>query len=307
MRLFARHLFARHLAAALFSAVAINSVAAAAMLDTPPIGEPFIYKHVDGRDLTLYVTKPDDWQPADKRPAIVFFHGGGWVGGAPGQFTEHSKYFASRGLVCVQVQYRLLKGLPKDTPMDICIQDARSAMRWVRSHAGELGVDPDRIASSGGSAGGHLAAHIGMVDAPLDDPQDDLSVSARSQAMILFNPGYDLGPGGAGSAERTGPTRAGGRYPELSPMHNISPGDPPAIVFLGTNDRLIPVSTAESFDQQMKDAGNRSELMLFEGMEHGFFNYGQHGNKPYYETVVAADRFLASLGWVSGEPTLKKP
>jgi acetyl esterase/lipase len=275
-----------------------RSTAVAAQFDNRPVGEPYVYKHVDGRDLTLYVTKPDDWQPTDRRPCIVLFHGGGWVKGSPGQFTEHSKYFASRGLVAVQVQYRLLKGLPRDTPMDVCIKDARSAMRWVRSHAAELGIDPNRIASAGGSAGGHLAAHIGMVDVPMDDPQDDLSVSAKSQAMILFNPAYDLRPDGPVGE------RVGDRSAELSPMHNISPGDPPAIVFLGTNDRVIPVSTAEAFDQKMKAAGNRSELMLFEGMPHGFFNFGRYDNKPYYETVVAADRFLVSLGWLTGEPTL---
>jgi acetyl esterase/lipase len=174
-------------------------------------------------------------------------------------------------------------------------------MRWVRSQADTLGIDPDRIASAGGSAGGHLAAHLGMVDVVMDDPQDDLSVSAKPQAMILFNPAYDLRPEGPVGQ------RVGDRSTELSPMHNISPGDPPAIVFLGTNDSVVPVSTAEAFDQKMKAADNRSELVLFEGMPHGFFNYGRFDNKPYYETVVAADRFLVSLGWLTGEPTLERP
>ena len=68
-----------------------------------PSGQEQVYKEVDGRKLKLYVTKPDGWQKTDSRPAVVFFHGGGWVGGAPGQFTEHSKYLAERGMVAIQV------------------------------------------------------------------------------------------------------------------------------------------------------------------------------------------------------------
>jgi acetyl esterase/lipase len=264
-----------------------------------PSGRPYVYKKVDGRDLKLYVTKPHGWQPVDRRPAIVFFHGGGWVGGAPGQFTEHSKYLASRGMVAVQVEYRLLDRDSKDPPT-ICVHDAKSAMRWVRSRAEELGIDPQRIASGGGSAGGHLAAVVGMV-AGLNDPQDNLDSSAKSNAMVLFNPVFDNGPDGWGHQ------RTGKRYQEFSPFHNVTKDDPPAIVFLGSADRLIPVSTAEKFQQRMKAAGVSCEVNIFEGKPHGFFNYGRDGNRPYYETVVAMDRFLTSLGWLSGPPTLKEP
>jgi len=263
-----------------------------------PVGEPHVYKTVGDRQLKLYVTKPADWKASNQRPAIVFYHGGGWVGGVPGQFTEHSKYLASRGMVAVQVEYRLLDRKTKEPPID-CVHDAKSAMRWVRGHASELGIDPERIASAGGSAGGHLAAFVGMVDG-LDDPQDDTSISAKSNAMVLFNPVYDNGP------DAWGHQRVGDRYKEFSPAHNISPDDPPAIVFLGSNDKLVPVSTAEKFQQEMRDAGIRSELMIFEGQPHGFFNYGKQNNEPYYATVIAMDKFLASLGWLEGSPTLKK-
>ena len=173
-----------------------------------PVGEKITYKTIGDRELSLYVTKPDNWQATDKRPAVVFFHGGGWVGGSPGQFTEHSKYLASRGLVCVQVEYRLLDRNNKDLPTN-CVHDAKSAMRWVRSHADELGIDPNRIASGGGSAGGHLAAFVGTVDG-LDDPQDDTKVSPKSNAMLLFNPVYNNGPDGWGTA-------GGGSIPKILP------------------------------------------------------------------------------------------
>jgi acetyl esterase/lipase len=262
-----------------------------------PVGERHTYKTIDERTLSLYVTKPGDWKPGDSRPAMVFFHGGGWVKGKPGQFTEHSKYFASRGLVCVQVEYRLIDKKSGETPRQ-CIHDAKSAMRWVRSNAGDLGVDPNRIASAGGSAGGHLAAFVGMVGG-MDDPQDDLTVSAKSHAMLLFNPVFDNGPGGYGHK------LIADRYPAYSPFHNVSADDPPAIVFLGDQDELIPVETALAFQRQMKAAGVMCEVRIFEDMAHGFFNYGKHEGIPYTRTVIACDEFLGDLGWVQGNPTLE--
>lgn len=273
--------------------------AVAGLSGAPPVGDKIIYKKVDGHELALYVTRPVERKSAGNRPAIVFFHGGGWTGGAPGQFTEHSQYFASRGLVCVQVQYRLLDRKNSDPPV-ICVRDAKSAMRWVRSNARKLGIDPDRIASAGGSAGGHLAAFVGMVEGN-DDPADDLAVSPKSNAMLLFNPVFDNGPGGWGAK------RVGDRFREFSPFHNVSKDDPPAIVFLGSKDTLIPVKTAHDFQSSMEAAGVDCEVMIFEGMTHGFFNHGRHGGKPYYETVTACDRMLARLGWLQGKPTLKKP
>ena len=273
--------------------------ASAAQTDAAtPTGKAHVYKEVGERSLKLYVTKPADWQADDKRPAIVFYHGGAWVGGAPGQFTEHSKYLASRGMVCVQVQYRLLDKKNNDPPK-ICVEDAKSAMRWVRSRAGELGIDPNRIASAGGSAGGHLAAFVGMVEGG-DASTDDKSVSAKSNAMVLFNAVFDNGPGGWGSK------RVALRYKEFSPFHNVSNDDPPALVFLGSDDKLIPVKTAYDFQSMMKKEKVRCEVMIFDGQPHGFFNHGRAGNKYYYETVLAMDKFLASLGWLEGAPTLEK-
>jgi acetyl esterase len=263
-----------------------------------PVGDAHVYKTVDGRDLHLYVVKPADWKASDQRPAIVFFHGGGWVSGGPTQFSLHSEYLASRGMVAIQVEYRLLKG-KTESPL-VCVYDARSAMRWVRSHAAELGIDPARIASAGGSAGGHLAAHVGMVDA-LDDPADDLKVSCKSNAMVMYNPVFDNGPTGWGAA------RVGDRWKEFSPFHNVSADDPPAIVFVGSADKLLPVKTVLAFQEAMQKVGVRCDAKVFEGREHGFFNVGRGDNADYFATLLATDEFLASLGWLSGPPTLKQP
>ena len=139
-----------------------------------------IYKKEADRELKLTIVNPPDWQASDQRPAMVFFHGGGWVGGAPTQFAKHSEYLSTRGMVCIQVQYRLIEKGDKGPPVN-CVADAKSAMRWVRGHAAELGIDPKRIGAGGGSAGGHLAAFVGMVEG-LDDSQDDLKISPKAMA-----------------------------------------------------------------------------------------------------------------------------
>lgn len=285
---------------ALFLTVSLLFGAGTLCLAAEAVGEPHTYKQIAGRELKLYVVKPADWKATDTRPAMVFFHGGGWTGGAPTQFNEHSQYFATRGLVCIQVQYRLLDKSDKKPPVS-CTHDARTAMRWVRAHAKELGIDPQRIGAGGGSAGGHLAAFVGMVDGG-DDPQDNLTISPKANALVLFNPVFDNGPdNGWGTA------RVGDRYPEFSPAHNISKDDPPAIVFLGTKDALIPVSVVERFKANMEKAGVRCEAVYYEGQPHGFFNAGKEGGRYYYETTLAADKFLTSLGWLKGKPTLQKP
>ena len=264
---------------------------------TAPFGEAHVYKRVGERELRLHVIKPLDWKATDRRPALVFFHGGGWVAGTPVQFNEQGQYLASRGLVCAQVEYRLLKGSAPDEPPTQCVQDAKSAMRWVRAHAAELGVDAARIGAGGGSAGGHLAAFVGMVEGN-DDPADDLKVSPKAAALVLFNPVFDNGPDGG-----WGTKRVGSRFKEFSPAHNISADDPPAIVFLGRNDNLIPVATVERFQNNMKAAGVRCETRFYTGQGHGFFN-----QEPWKTiTLAEADKFLASLGWLKGEPTLKVP
>jgi len=261
---------------------------AAALAQEDSTGKPHIYKTVDGKQLRLYVVSPPASAPA--RPAIVFFHGGGWKGFKATQFNHQAEYFASRGMVAIQVEYRPVGDGPKEAPVS-CVQDTKSAMRWVRTHARELGIDPNRIAASGGSAGGHLAAWAALCDG-LDDPTDDRKVSPKPDALVLFNPVFDNGPGGWGYE------RVRERYLEFSPLHNIKAGAPPTIVFLGTEDKLVPVKTLMDYKARMEKVGARCDTHLYEGQGHGFFNWRAETN-PYYEkTVRASDEFLVSLGWL---------
>ena len=255
-----------------------------------------IYKRVGDIELGLQTVQPEGHLDSNGRPAAIFFFGGGWSGGSPDQFARHARYLASRGMVVFLADYRTARA-DGTTPFE-CVKDAKSAVRWVRSHARQLGIDGQRLAAGGGSAGGHLAAATATLTG-FDDPGDDVTVSAVPNALLLFNPVYDNGPDGYGYE------RVSDHYAAFSPIHNIRPGMPPTIVFLGTKDALIPVSTAQAFQTIMQVVGSRSELHLYEGQGHGFFNENK-SRKYFYETVVEMDRFLESLGYVQGPPTLQQ-
>jgi acetyl esterase/lipase len=119
----------------------------------------FRYKKTKQGDLELHVHFPPDWKKGDQRAAIVFFFGGGWVGGTVNQFKPQAAYLAQRGLVAARADYRV-KSRQGVSPAT-CVEDAKSAIRWIRQNAVQLGVDPHRIVAAGGSAGGHIAACSG--------------------------------------------------------------------------------------------------------------------------------------------------
>ncbi|WP_373512740.1 alpha/beta hydrolase, partial [Persicitalea sp.] len=223
-----------------------------------------VYKKIDSTELTIKLDYPPDYQPGRRYATIVFFFGGGWVNGRIGQFDEHARYFASRGMVCAQADYRV-RNRHGTTPFE-SVADAKSAVRYLRQHADLLGIDEGRLIAAGGSAGAHLAAAVAQLPG-LDDPKDDLTISTVPQALVLYNPVIDNGPKGYGHE------RIGERYPEFSPFHNLNTVSPPTIFFLGTEDNLVPVSTAKAYQKKVEARGGRCDLHLYEGQPHGFFNY----------------------------------
>lgn len=271
---------------------------AVAAEEAPAPTRELTYKTVGDVSLQLHIFEPASHRSSERRPCVVFFFGGGWVGGTPSQFYPHCYYLASRGMVAISAEYRV-RSRHGTTPVE-CVKDGKSAVRWVRSHAGELGIDPQRIAAGGGSAGGHVAAATGTVKG-LEEPSEDQSISARPDALILFNPVFDNSPDGYGY------DRVKEHWRQISPMHNIDANTPPTIVFLGTEDKLIPVTTAQKYRELMTEAGRRCDLHLYKGQPHGFFNHRDGTNTYYYQTVSVMDKFLVSLGYLKGPPTLTDP
>jgi len=259
-----------------------------------------VYKSVDGVDLKAYIFLPKDHQPTDQRPAVVFFFGGGWTNGSPGQFVEHCKHLAARGLVGITVDYRVASR--HGVKAVSCVRDAKSAIRWTRQNSTKLGIDPNRIVAAGGSAGGHLAACTGVING-FDEPSEDNSISSRPNAIALFNPALVLAEID-GEARRDKeriaalPERFGVEPKELSPFHHVAASQPPTIIFHGIADTTVPYKTAEKFTVAMKAAGNDCELIGYPGQPHGFFNYGRGDGTSYEDTIDKLDRFLQRLGYL---------
>jgi acetyl esterase/lipase len=245
------------------------------------------YKTVGETELKLHVFNPQDHCVSDQRPVIVFFFGGGWKGGSPSQFYPQCAYLASRGMVAMSAEYRV-ESRNGTTPRE-CVKDGKSAIRWIRENAESLGIDPNQVLAGGGSAGGHVAAATATTTG-FEEAGEDLSVSSRPAALVLFNPVFDNSPGGYGHE------RVAEYWEAFSPMHNLSETTPPTVVFLGTEDHLIPVSTAEEYQRRMVELGNRCDLHLYEGQPHGFFNFSRREN--FLKTVETMDNFLVSLGYL---------
>jgi len=222
-----------------------------------------IYKQTDTMKLKMVIYRPTNFRKTEKYPTIVFFFGGGWVGGTINQFRPFADHCVTKGMIAVLVDYRV-KSRQNTTPFE-SLKDAKSAIRYLRKNGTELGIDTAIIIASGGSAGGHLAAAC-FTNTTINETGENLNVSARPNALVLFNPVID------NSALGYGYERIGERYLEFSPLHNIRKGFPPTIFFLGTKDKLIPVATAQMFKHKIDSTGSSCELHLYEGMEHGFFN-----------------------------------
>ena len=256
-----------------------------------------VYKSIGQTELRLHVFAPSGESSA-ARPAIVFFFGGAWTNGTVEQFVPQSQYLARRGVVAIVADYRVFAR--HATGAFEAIADAKSAIRWVRSHAKELHIDPNRIAAGGGSSGGHLALAAAVLEA-FDQPGEDMTVSSKPNALVLFNPAVDT----THDTPAVLKERFGGRGTEGSPLHHIRRGIPPTVIFHGKADTTVPYADVERFCVESQKAGNECQLVGYEGATHGFFNPSRDDGRWHRETLLETDRFLTKLGYLSKiEPQL---
>jgi acetyl esterase/lipase len=279
------------LLAAVFAAPSVALAADAKIAGAAGQVKTFIYKKTPQGDLAIHVHFPKSWKAESKQPAIVFFFGGGWRAGRVTQFQPQAEYLAKRGMVAARADYRVLSR--HKTTADKCVEDCKSAVRWLRQHAKQLGIDPTRIVASGGSAGGHTAAATATAKG-FEASGEDHGISSKPNLLVLFNPAMNTAEFGDrfGSAELA---------KKASPVHAVDKGTPPAIIFFGTDDRLL--KSAQEYTAAAKKVGVKSAVWTAEGQKHGFFN-----RSPWREaTLVLTDKFLTAHGYLSGPPEIKPP
>jgi acetyl esterase/lipase len=242
------------------------------------------YKTVGATTLDAHIFPVANAAPGARHPAFLFFHGGGWAGGMPEWGYGVCRPLAAKGIVCISFEYRL-RWRHGTTPIE-SVADAKSAVRWTRLHAAELGIDPDRIVASGFSAGSHLAAATAIIRG-YDEPGEDTSISSAPAAVVLNSAAVDVADPGWFSECLAG--RGDARA--LSPAQQIRSGLPPAIVFNGTKDEMGDFSKVDAFCTNMRASGNRCELITFDG---GHFRTDAEWTIINQRTV----EFLRSLGFL---------
>ena len=262
------------------------------------------YKVIDGTSLNLWIFKPNKVKTSDSKPAILFFFGGGWNKGTPAQFIKHCEYLAARGMIAITVDYRVKNRhgvIPKN-----CVEDAMSAVAWVREHASEYGIDPNRIVAAGASAGGHLAAATATLE-NFSTGNDTQKISHQPNAVVLFNPVLVLAPTENLSEELNNQMgsmvkRMGSQPENMSPYHNIKAALPPMIIFHGTLDKVVPFETVQLFQKKMVEYDNLCTLIGYQDEPHAFFNFGKKSNVIFVDTMQKIDDFLVSLGYLNAPP-----
>lgn len=241
------------------------------------------YKSTKERDIYLHIFFPKKiYESKAEYPTLVFFHGGGWKGGKPRMFYKLCDYFSNNGFECIAVEYRT--GNNSGTGPREAIEDAKSAIRYIRMHAKSLMIDPNKLIVGGSSAGGHLALTT-VFEKNINAVDDNLSISPIPNALVLYNPIIDT------SIDGYGYKTVKNYWKDISPLHNIYKRFPPTVIFLGTKDRLVPLSTAERFCKKIKSKSGKCTLILYSNAKHSFFY-----KKKFYKNVRdKTELFINSL------------
>ena len=245
------------------------------------------FKKVEGTDLKLHIFGPKEEKENQNKAAIVFFFGGGWVGGTPEQFYPHCEHLSKKGMLAISAEYRTEKS-HGTTPFQ-CVEDGKSAVRWIRKNSKKLGVDPNKIVAAGGSAGGHVAACTGIIKG---FETGDLNISSRPQALVLFNPVCDTSLNGYGNK------KVGKKWRSISPLHHAINSTTPTCIFHGTADTTVPLKNVLELQKAIQGQKIKCELHTYKGAKHGFFNHGRGNGKAYEDTVKKMTLFLVEQGFL---------
>lgn len=238
----------------------------------------YVYKTIKDKELSLDVYSPSSGGTKTAKPAIILFHGGGLVTGNKSSLKNQCTFFADKGLVAITASYRLLIRNSSDAKDSVfkCIEDAKSAVRWVKLHATELGIDTGKVILGGASAGGFLATEAAL-NPSINAPGDDLSVGTKAQALILLNPAFT-------------PTHRYG--PDV--LLFVNQYTPPSIAFYGDNDKFK--AGGMKYLEKMDSLGIKTDYWIAKNETHSYYS------KPQWETLTTqlAYNFLIEAKVIKG-------
>jgi acetyl esterase len=253
----------RVLAAALTMILAAGGVSPALAQETKPARTDETYASPAGRPLAAHIYRMPAPTQSAPAPAVLLFHGGAWEYGSPEWLSWHAEQFARRGMVAIAVEYRLIdmqKPRPQRATIVDATADACAAFKWARTNARKLGIDPNRIAGFGISAGGHSAAMAGTGGCGAD---------GRADLLILNSPALDTRS--QDYYPRKMPEGAG---PDLldfySPTNRVSGGASavPTLVVNGSDDIQTPAESARAFCKLVTDRGGTCRADIYPGLGH---------------------------------------
>ena len=224
-----------------------------------------------------------------RHPLVIYIHGGGWMAGHPRQSGAFANWpdvlalIASRGYVVASVEYRF----SGEAPFPAAIQDVKAAIRWLRAHAAEYGIDPGRVVAWGGSAGGHLAALAGVgCGVAAMNPTTEKSAQIAPpgpdgdcvQGVVSWYGVFDFRAARPGSGNRTvkrflgcadrGCT--GAQLAAASPATYVKPGEPPMLLIVGSADTVVGPQQSRDFDALLRAKGDPVQLLIIPGVNHSF-------------------------------------
>lgn len=249
-----------------------------------------------GRDLRCDVYTPPGIEAGASAPCVILVHGGGWRSGDKTQLRGYGILFGRAGYVCVAPEYRLIG----EAPWPAMIHDVKAAIRWARASAGDLGIDPDRIAIEGNSAGAHLALLAGGTgDRPdLEGEGGNPGVSTAVAAVAAVYPPTLFFDPATGHSKGALPLLAiveedGAELAQLvSPVHHVTADYPPTLLVHGTNDTTVPVSASIRMYEELVAAGVPADLHLYAEQPHAFDAQPSFGRQVAAEMLLFLDRYV---------------
>lgn len=256
------------------------------------IEKDIVYGHGGGRDLRCDVYTPPGG--ADRAPAVILVHGGAWRQGDRSQLQGYGILLGREGYVCIAPEYRLTP----ESPWPAQIHDVKAAIRWVRAHADQLGIDPERIAIEGNSAGAHLALlAAGTQDvAAFDGEGGNPGVPTHVAAVIGVYPPtlFSAGPRERGAVPLIALTEEGDEEVArlAGPLSHVTPDFPPTMLIHGTADTTVPPLASVRMYEALVEAGVPVELHMYAEQPHAFDAQPAFGRQCAAEMLLFLDRYL---------------